>query len=171
VDFGDILNKWEKQKVRLEKGSSPANEGWPDHIQKYDGDAVLEKEEGAGSARGASSRGERRSRLLRKKPDDCIDLHGLKADEAWSSLETFFENSRNKGCEKLLIIHGKGNHRARPQTNAQSDGALYEGLNAGALRDLSRRFIELCPFAGESGYSTAREGGTGATWVFLKERK
>ena len=166
MDFVDILEKWEKQaaRVRGEKGEAPSLNGKPETIDVYDKDAASEKEENSG---GASFRGQRRHRLLRKKPDDSIDLHGLTRDEAWAALETFFENSRRNGCEKLLIIHGKGNHQSRPP----ADVPLNEDLRLGeaALRDLSRRFIELCPFAGESGHSSAREGGTGATWVILKE--
>jgi len=169
VDFGDILKKWEKQtgRARGERGTSPALNGLLDMTEIYDKDAALEKERNAGLSSGTSLRGERRYRLLRKKPDDLIDLHGLNRDDAWNALEAFFENSRRNGCEKVLIIHGKGNHGTRAMYNAP----LNEGLSEGALRDLSRRFVELCPFAGESGYSSAREGGTGATWVILKERK
>jgi len=147
VDFGDILKKWEKQGARAPYGK----EG----IEKKDDVS-------------ASLKGERRSRLLRKKPEDSVDLHGLTRDEAWTALQTFFDNSRSMGYEKLLIIHGKGNHRTR----LPGDAPLSEGhsLGEGALRELSRRFIETCPFAGESGHGSAREGGTGATWVILKEK-
>jgi hypothetical protein len=31
-----------------------------------------------------------------------------------------------------------------------------------------RKYIEKCPFAGESGHEKAANGGTGATWVLLK---
>jgi len=141
VNFGDILEKWEKR--------TPQS-------AFYDKEVVYSRDE---NVYGNTLRGERRSRLLRKNPDDSIDLHGLNRDEAWTALETFFENSRRQGCEKLLIIHGKGNH--------QTEGELPQ--NEGALRELSRRFIESCTFAGESGYSSAKEGGTGATWVILKE--
>jgi len=140
VNFGDILEKWEKRSTK----------------SVYDKDLVYDREESSGRT---SGRGERRSRLLRKTPDASIDLHGLTGDEAWTALESFFENSRSKGCEKLLIIHGKGSHHISGNPH-QSEGVL---------RELSRRFIEVCSFAGESGYSSAREGGTGATWVILKE--
>ena len=133
MDFGDILDKWEKQTRN----------------EIYDKDAEPVPERNAA--------GERRSRLLRKKPDASIDLHGLTRDEAWAALETFFENSRGMGFEKVLIVHGKGNHRT---TDLPDEGVL---------RELSRRFIENCVFAGESGHNPAREGGSGATWVILKE--
>ena len=137
MNFGNILEKWEKRTAGKEL---------------YDKDVAFGREEA-----GTLLRGERRSRLLRKKPEDFIDIHGLNCEEAWAALENFFENSRIKGCEKVLIIHGKGNH----SRNTIS-------LNDGALRELSRRFIEACPFAGESGHCSAKEGGSGATWVILK---
>ena len=139
-NFGEILEKWEKR--------TPQN-------AFYDKHATSGRDE---NAYGTLPRGERRSRLLRKSPDDSIDLHGLTRDEAWAALEVFFENSRKKGCEKVLIVHGKGNH--------QQNGEAHPG--EAALRELSRRFVESCAFAGESGYSPAKEGGTGATWVILK---
>ena len=146
MNFGDILDKWEK--------ITPQN-------VSYDKEARVRREE---TVYANATLGERRSRLLKKSPDDFIDLHGLTRDEAWTALETFFETSRRRGCEKLLIIHGKGNH--------QSDAVLLGDSrhNEGALRELSRSFIESCSFAGESGFSSAREGGSGATWVILKEQ-
>ena len=130
MDFGDILDKWEEQAsgavVKNKEADEPALSAHP---------------------------GRRRYVLFRKKPDAVIDLHGLTGDEAWTCLETFFENSRRMEFEKILVIHGKGNH-------AQKEGVL---------KDITRRFIERCSFAGESGYSSARDGGTGATWVILKD--
>ena len=131
MDFGDILDKWEKQASG----------------------AVVGKKEEENPAP-SSHPGRRRYILLRKKPDAVIDLHGMTGDEAWTSLDVFFENSRRMEFEKILVIHGKGNH-------AQNEGVLGE---------ITRRFIERCSFAGESGYSGARDGGTGATWVFLKSQ-
>ena len=137
MNFGDILNKWEKK--------NPGNS-----VYKEDS-GIPEDSEASGET---NNPGERRSRLLRKKPDAAIDLHGLDQDEAYTALETFFDNSRRNGYEKVLVIHGKGNHQGE-----------------GVLRLLSRRFIESCPFAGESGYSHAKDGGSGATWVILKREK
>jgi DNA-nicking Smr family endonuclease len=99
------------------------------------------------------SAAEKRRRLLRQKSDARIDLHGLTRDEAWDALESFFARSRSRGFEKVLIIHGKGNHRSS---------------STAVLKKTVRDFIDRCPAAGESGYSGAREGGTGSTWVLLK---
>ena len=96
--------------------------------------------------------GENRRRLRNKKPDGGIDIHGLNREQAWQALETFFNESKNAGLEKILIIHGKGNH----------------STGDAVLKRLVPDFIERCPFAGESGRGKASEGGEGATWVLLK---
>ena len=148
MDFGDILEKWDKLTV----GKQLSADEQTAKARVYDKDTASLTNASGTFTNEKKFRGERRYRLLRKKPDDFIDLHGFNRDEAWIALETFFENSRRRGAEKVLIIHGKGNHGSE-----------------GTLRDISRRFIEACSFAGENGYSSAREGGTGATWVILKE--
>ena len=134
MNFGDILDKWEKQTHK--NGVCEKSFNKDDHVHPVKYTLI-----------------ERRNRLLRKKPDAVIDLHGLNGGEAWSALQTFFDSCRWKGLEKVLIIHGKGN------SSMESDGVL---------RVISRRFIESCSFAGESGYNQPREGGNWATWVILK---
>jgi len=126
MNFEDILNKWEK------------NNGI------YDKDMEAQKVQ--------TSPQERRSRLKNKKPDAQLDLHGLTRDEAWQALETFFNVSKGKGLEKILVIHGKGNH----------------SKSEAVLKRIVMEFIEHCPFAGESGREKAAAGGDGATWVLLK---
>jgi DNA-nicking Smr family endonuclease len=126
MNFGDILNKWEK------------NNG------------IYDKDMEAGNAQ--INPQERRSRLKNKKPDAALDIHGLSRDEAWKALEIFFNGSKEKGLEKILIIHGKGNH----------------STGEAVLKRIVMEFIERCPFAGESGRGKAAAGGEGATWVLLK---
>ena len=194
MDFGKILDKWEKENTGAEgkkptapktgtaasrdekndevpqRSSHPLN-AWLARNGTYDKDAAFPGDNKALRERNAG--GERRHKLLRKKPDAVIDLHGLSADDAWAVLETFFENSRENGHEKLLVIHGKGNHRNtdyRDFIPARSGGGRFDGGNGSVLKELTRRFIEHCSYAGESGHSTSREGGTGSTWVILKER-
>ncbi|MDR1929801.1 MAG: Smr/MutS family protein [Treponema sp.] len=127
MDFGKILDQWETQGCGV-----------------YDKDSIPETEE--------ESAAERRRRLLRKRPDGTIDLHGLTREEALTRLDHFFSDAKTRGLEKLLVIHGKGSHPG----------------SSGVLRKLVRDFIESCPFAGESGHSSGAGGGTGSTWVLLK---
>ena len=116
-------------------------------ISKY---GVYDKD--AEEADKTTNAGESRRRLRNKKPDAGIDIHGLNREEAWQALETFFNESKNAGHEKILIIHGKGNH----------------STGDAVLKRMVPEFIERCPFAGECGRGKASEGGEGATWVLLK---
>jgi DNA-nicking Smr family endonuclease len=152
VDFGDILDQWE----RGNGGKSPAKSRktpetppedplarWLRTHDVYDKDADDPELQKTDPAR-------ERRRLLARRPDAVIDLHGLTRDQAWDALEQFFETGRRRAYEKLAIIHGKGNH--------SPGGAV--------LKQTVREFIERCPFAGQSGHGG--EGGTGTTWVLLK---
>jgi DNA-nicking Smr family endonuclease len=127
MNFEDILNKWEE------------NNG-----------IVYDKDKEAVNTN--INPQERRTRLRNKKPDAQLDIHGLTRDEAWQALENFFNDSKGKGLEKILVIHGKGNH---------SKGEAV-------LKRIVMEFIEHCSFAGESGRGKAAVGGEGATWVLLK---
>ena len=138
MDFGDILDKWER--------------GQP-HTRQRDSE-FMNKDTGFYSA---SVRNERvrdeRSHLRRTHPDDVLDIHGQTSDQAWLTLDVFFTKARDSGYKKLRVIHGKGNH---------SQGEAILGRTV-------REFIEKCPFAGESGHEKAVNGGSGATWVLLKD--
>lgn len=96
--------------------------------------------------------GELRRRLLRKRPDAVIDLHGLTQHEAWTALDAFFQDARRRGFEKVSVIHGKGNH----------------SLGEGVLKQVVKQYLERSPVAGERGHGNAEDGGAGATWVLLK---
>jgi DNA-nicking Smr family endonuclease len=128
-NFGDVLDKW----ISV------------NGVQDKDGE---EKDIQTGAQ-------EKRRRLKNKKPDAELDIHGKTSEEAWLVLESFFNDARDKGHEKVLIIHGKGNHSA----------------GEAVLKRVVMDFIERCPFAGESGRGKASAGGEGATWVLLKEMK
>jgi DNA-nicking Smr family endonuclease len=136
MNFADILNEWDK---RADVAGNPGSKN-----------IALEKSRGEEDPQ--PDRALERRRLLQKKPDAVIDLHGLTQDEAWEALDNFFTKSKSMEHEKVLIIHGKGNH---------SD-------NEGVLKALTGKFIERCPLAGQSGHGNASMGGSGATWVLLK---
>lgn len=162
MNFGDILDKWEKQNSGgshagglaggVDNGlpgaeppqSVKAVDAWIRKNGVYDKDAEDEDAE--------QNAAERRRRLRQKKPDAALDIHGLTRDEAWEALERFFNESKSQGFEKLLVIHGKGNH----------------SIGESVLKKSVREFIERCPFAGESGQGKAATGGEGATWILLK---
>jgi DNA-nicking Smr family endonuclease len=141
MDFGDILNKWENSNIRAAKNNTM--DAWLNENEVYDKDADEKK---------TIAPNRNKKRLLRVEPDSVIDIHGNTSEQAWLLLDNLFTTAKNSGFKKLRIIHGKGNH-------SQGEAVLNE---------LVRKFIEKCPFAGESGYEKAANGGSGATWVFIK---
>ncbi|GHV73332.1 DNA mismatch repair protein MutS [Spirochaetia bacterium] len=159
MDFGDILDQWDRQTGNAGKKAVKAEEDTGDQrsAQKVDPLTAWLRVYGipdkdAEIAEAAVPPAKRRRRLRAKKADATLDLHGLTNDEAWIALEEFFRAGQQQELEKLLIIHGKGLH-------SEKDAVLKRTV---------RDFIERCPFAGESGQGEASDGGSGATWVLLK---
>jgi DNA-nicking Smr family endonuclease len=174
MDFGDILDEWEGRtakpagkkgvsrglkRIKGEPSRPSGKEGREPSHQWERVDPLTAwlringiEDKDAEAERAEVSAPERRRRLLAKNPDAAIDLHGLSRDEAWETLEAFFYSSRRQGFEKVLIIHGKGNH---------------SGSEA-VLKRMVRDFVERCPLAGESGHGSPVSGGGGSTWVLLK---
>lgn len=121
------------------------------YLNRYgaqDKDAELDREaEEADSARAE------RDRIARMRPEASIDLHGMTEESALESLRAFLEDSRRRGYRKVLIIHGKGNH-------SEGDPVLKRAV---------RRLLEGYPGAGRSGKAGKEHGGSGATWLILRE--
>jgi len=156
MDFDGILKRWEGINDRSSQKTSSIMEEWLQKNEVFDKDANLIK---------IPARGENRRRLVNKKPDAIIDIHCLTSENAWLSLEQFFEDAKLNGFEKLRIIHGKGSHAKGEDA---SGGFAAPGMSA-VLKSTVRKFIEQCEFAGESGFEKNENGGSGATWVFIKK--
>jgi DNA-nicking Smr family endonuclease len=159
MDFGAILEKWDNQQGRTvsskHSGHSPEEkvnpiDSWIRKNGIYDKDA---EKGGAEAVIGKAEAAEKRRRLRNMKPQAALDIHGMTRDQASQALETFFHESLNQDLDKVLIIHGKGNHTAGEPV----------------LKRVVMEFIEHCPNAGESGREKAA-GGEGATWVLLKKK-
>lgn len=87
-------------------------------------------------------------------PQDTIDLHGLTQEEARKTLNDFVTNARRRGLRKILIIHGKG---------------IHSGAGDGVLSGLVRKFIESDSRLGQFGCADKTMGGSGATWVVVRQ--
>ncbi|AEJ20485.1 Smr/MutS family protein [Gracilinema caldarium] len=172
MDFGDILDEWERQtakpagkkaiKAQERALNQQAHNGVLPPDEKVNPLTAwlrvhgVEDKDNKSSDRELSDmelRRQERKRLSQKAPDAVVDLHGLTRDEAWDQLILFFNKAKNHGAEKVLIIHGKGNH---------SEGEAV-------LKRTTLQFIEQCPYAGMHGHPPAEGGGSGATWVCLKK--
>jgi DNA-nicking Smr family endonuclease len=133
MDFGDILNEWER-------------------IKKDRGEERRGLEEEAPDRDGSSSRAAETRRLKELRPQASLDLHGMTAREAEDAIAAFLRDAARRGLEKVLIVHGKGNH---------SSGAPV-------LRAATRRVLESSQLAGRFGPAGRESGGTGATWVLVR---
>jgi DNA-nicking Smr family endonuclease len=173
MDFGNILDEWDKREA-LEKKRQPqtkGGEGVPAPVkpvvQKVD-EATEYKEtmvaylnrhgvpdkDAELDADAERERLESSADFAEMRPEASIDLHGLVAAEAERRLKLFLESSRRRGLSKILIIHGKGNHSE-------------EGPVLGAA---VRRVLDECDYAGRRGIPERRLGGKGAIWVILRRK-
>lgn len=96
-----------------------------------------------------------RAEMERAPVDDEIDLHGLRLDEATATLRHFLRESRQSGYRKVLVIHGKGLH------SENQKAVLRDGVHQVLQRDKN------VATWGEAG---RKEGGRGASWVWLSVR-
>ena len=167
MNFEEVLNQWEtqtqrpygKKKLRKE-AKNPAEAAytaentqtlnpmdyWVRRYGVYDKDA-----DNSENTSFLDNLAERR-RLRAMRPQAEIDLHGMTLEEAYGALVTFFEDAVRREYQKVLIIHGKGNH----------------SQNGPVLARFVQKFLETNAHAGETGHPKGRDGGTGSTWVILK---
>ena len=88
---------------------------------------------------------------------DHIDLHGLTAHEAEAVLHGFIKRSVQRGCQAVLIIHGRGlKSPSKPVLKAR----VFDWLTRGPLR---AHVIALTS-------ARACDGGAGATYALLRRR-
>jgi len=167
MDFGDILDQWEAQqktarknpaqkarsssfaKQMKEEGTRVANpmDVWLRRYGVIDKDAEAEEYE-------YRTKIENREYLRQMRPEETIDLHGMTREEAWQRLDCFVAACKQRGLRKILIIHGKGNH------SHGTDPVLGE---------MVRSFIEADKRLGSSGHPDRNHGGSGATWVIIRQ--
>jgi DNA-nicking Smr family endonuclease len=179
MDFGDILEEWDRiKRDRNEQASIqsakapivPAARATPRDAPKNASSAVLERwleangvlDKDASAESSPESRAdscERRAAEARRldslKCQAVLDLHGMTSEEAKTSVRSFVDASARAGLEKVLVIHGKGLH---------SEGAPV-------LKKATRDVLETHPLAGRFGEAAKEEGGSGAVWVLLRSKR
>ncbi len=164
MDFGDILEQWEKGEKKSQKTHNAPNKkaNAPQKKQKTEPQindmnrwlnryGVVDKDSLVKDY--SMSKAVHSHTAAKNIPVDAtIDLHNFTQEEAWSQLDFFVKTCKQKGLKKILIVHGKGTH---------SDGDPVLGR-------LVRLFIEQSSMLGASGHPKAALGGSGATWVMIK---
>lgn len=155
MSFGHVLDQWENRK----RGSSIREDERAADPVRASQEAWLAKN-GTVSAADREAMAEQRAhggrckRELDAMPyDGRLDLHGMTGEQAEDALSGFFQRARSRGWRKVLVIHGKGIH-------STSQPVLARVLAA---------FLTRCRHAGRSGKAAASDGGSGATWVLVKD--
>jgi DNA-nicking Smr family endonuclease len=87
-----------------------------------------------------------------------IDLHGLTRQEAETEVTNFLLESFKNGLRCVLIVHGRGLNS--PENLPVLKEGLPQWLNRGRVRKVVLAFATARPY----------DGGTGATYVFLRNR-
>jgi DNA-nicking Smr family endonuclease len=87
-----------------------------------------------------------------------IDLHGLTKPEAETAVTNFLLESFRSGLRCVLIVHGRGLNS--PESLPVLKEGLPQWLNRGRVRKMVLAFATAKPY----------DGGTGATYVFLRQR-
>ena len=97
-----------------------------------------------------------------------LDLHGFFLDEANNEVKKFILESFESGCEKILIITGKG-LRSKSQSNPYISEKL--GVLKNSVPDyiksnetLSNKIKSISP-------AEIKDGGEGAIYIYLKKNK
>lgn len=105
-----------------------------------------------------SHRSERKSIIKSSKKTLrlTLDLHGMTESEATRKIRATFDGIGNRGIKEILIIHGKGYHSAPDQ------GPVLKKLVRSMLEN------ELCGCVRNFSAAPVRDGGDGATLVFLR---
>ncbi len=86
--------------------------------------------------------------------DAVLDLHGHRKQQATQELELFMQYAINGHSRQLLIIHGKG-------FNSQSEAVLRPLVQHWLSEQ--EMVLAYCP-------AQPRDGGAGASYVYLKNR-
>jgi DNA-nicking Smr family endonuclease len=151
MDFGKILKDWEEIRRKEKRGKGYKKSAARDHLARW----LQENPDFVPSGKQEKDR-----KGFSPGPGNLpieaeIDLHGCSAAEAEKKLWAFLRESKRKGLRKVLIIHGKGQH-------SKTDPVLKKTVT---------RVLEKCTAAGRTGNPDRRKGGSGATWVLLRDKK
>ena len=173
MDFGDVLDEWEKikhehkasvpspeakkpetktavvKKTATKKPATQVLEEW------LSANVVSDKDDGSDECSTSTERGLESRRLAVLKAQAVLDLHGMTSVEAEVAIADFLGSASRSGLEKVLVIHGKGLHSA----------------GAPVLKKAARRILESHPCAGCFGEASKADGGSGALWVLIKGKR
>ena len=95
---------------------------------------------------------QRRIRMGQIRPEDSLDLHGCRQQEALQMLESFLADALGRGLHMVVIVHGRG---LRSEREAVLKPLVQRWLGS------QSKVLAWCP-------AQARDGGAGASYVYLQ---
>jgi DNA-nicking Smr family endonuclease len=195
MDFGDILDAWEKQ-TAIPQGDRKRRKLKATYkeetAKKGAGDGEKEKRTDAPSdekpQRQPRQQQPSRSTLSHDALVAWLDTHDMYDKDA--DTEVVYSAAENrarllrKKPDAVIDLHNLTHDKAWQaledffQTCSARNlekaliihGKGNHSKGEAVLKRLVQRFIEKSPLAGESGYNPAKSGGSGATWVILKKQ-
>ena len=135
-------------KPRAAAGSKAAAFRWPDPTERLRAAAAGVSDEQLL----ALGRGD-------PEPEEQIDLHGTRRDQAKRLLAKRIESARAQGKRSLVVIHGRGQNSATGEAILRD--ALPDWLSRGSV---SRSVLAFAP-------APDRLGGRGATMILLRRAR
>ncbi|MDR1218076.1 MAG: Smr/MutS family protein [Treponema sp.] len=189
MDFGDILDAWEKQ-TAIPQGERKRRRLKAAHKEEMEkrgvGDSGKKKKPDALSDE-KPQRQPSPSSLSHDVLAAWLDTHDIydkdaDAEVAYSAAESRARLLRKKP-DAVIDLHNLTHDKAWQalenffqECSAQKlekaliiHGKGNHSKGEAVLKHLVQKFIEKSPLAGESGYNPAKTGGSGATWVILKK--
>ncbi|MFV0367680.1 MAG: Smr/MutS family protein [Hyphomicrobiaceae bacterium] len=115
----------------------------------------------------------RRIRSGRIEIEARIDLHGMRQDEAHSSLRAFLRSSQARGLRWVLVITGKGS-RDTTQEDYDLSMPIHHRSDRGVLRRSVPRWLaepELRSLVVSYTTSALHHGGEGALYIQLRMKR
>ena len=126
---------------------------------KKDWDIFLDKKESLPDKDLSNSK----KKIIKTK---SFDFHGFSLDEANQTINNLIKDSYKNGVRKLIIVTGKGIH-------SDNEKNPYSSKDLGILKYSMPEYIknnsELMKLINEIKDADAKDGGSGAFYIFLKK--
>ena len=104
---------------------------------------------------------------IQKKKEKKIDLHGFSISKANEEVKNFLLKSHEEGCEKIIIITGKGSRSKIYKDPYRSDKM---SLLRYSVQNFIENEIDLMAIVKKISQADIKDGGEGALYLFLKDK-
>ena len=104
---------------------------------------------------------------IQKNKEKKIDLHGLSISKANEEVKNFLLKSHEEGCEKIIIITGKGSRSKIYKDPYRSDKM---SLLRYSVQNFIENEIDLMAIVKKISQADIKDGGEGALYIFFKDK-